>query len=650
MGEMQRSLGALSSRLLSIDKALSRTKAAILDQEKRVFSLLEKTADRFAPESLDRKQGNALREVVNGIFDDFRNGIMRWREEMRERSEVRQKLEQMGAGLIVVVFGRTNAGKSTLGNFLRGKQLREAPFDNAWKDGTFEPGPITVIERDKSAEETLEGEWLTEGATETTREAQIFRLPGFLWLDTPGFGSTNDNTLGSLARKYVKRADLVIYLDQSDNPGLDDITDQFVTILKEGRCALAAINRSDQKVTRKGPDGKTLWKEQTDANGNVKKVPDKELTAKSPEARSAQQNYLADVIREKLGGRSVEVISISTLLACTAVKTNNDELYAASNMEALFSRILALIADDDSFIALKSRDAEQNCIALINRVIGDDDRNASGERGTPEPEGQKKRVSLKILDDRLGELEERVHSAENDFNIDAETAAITASVMLKARESLNALVEREEEKGESSRKKSGHGGSIVREAGSGTPMPEEKGPEIDINPLMEKYAQEAAVLMEQKAKKLLKDLWLQEALAIRHDFPPMERITLQRKIERHEYEAYTTESYERDPDGFLEHVTSFFGKKHYGTRTRRFKKEQIIDLGYNTQEVFAELAGRMEEELAAHVRDGLEQIKAECLTRGLTMIRQRREILHNTKTKMESLRGELENRHTGNSQ
>ncbi len=650
MSEMERSFAALSERLLAVDKALTHTKDEVLDQEKRVFASLESAARRFASESTDNQQGNALRAVINGIFDDFQRAISHWQEEMRERSEVRQKLEQMGAGLIVVVFGRTNAGKSTLGNFLRGKQLREAPFDNAWKKGTIKPGPIRVIERAYSEEEKQEeGEWLTEGATETTREAQLFQLPGFLWLDTPGFGSTNDKSYGNLARKYVKRADLVIYLENSDNPGCRDITDQFVSILKEGRCALIAINRSDMMEQCRGEDGKRLWTEKTDENGIVTPVRVMKRVAKTAENRKQQEDYLVGVIGEKLGGKEVESISISTLLACEAVQNNDDTQFADSNMGALFSRILSLIADDDSFIALKSRDAVQNCIALIDRVIGEEESGPAEDRGKAPQEGEEKRISLENWDKRLGELEGRVKAADDDFNIDMETKNITASIMLKARPRLQKLVEDEEASREAGHKNSGRPRSIVREVGKGAPIPDEKGPEIDINPLLEQFAQEAGTLMEDKAKKLLKDLWLQEAIAIRQAFPSIERVTLHRRTERRTYEAYTTESCERDPDGVLEWVGSkIFGKTYHSTYLRKYMKEQIIDLGYNTQEVSAQLADRMEAELDAYVRAGLEQIRAECLTRGLRMIGERRAVLAHTEQELLALRGELESRLDGN--
>lgn len=657
MAEMERAFKTLSDRLLAVgglqmQEKLQQIKHEVADKEERVFSLLDQTARSFRPETSNKEQGNALRDVVDSIFDDFHDAILLWKEEMRERQEVRQKLEaeadkNMGARLIVVVFGRTNAGKSTLGNFLRGKQLREAAFDNAWKNGTIKPEPIRIIEKAKSDEKQLSVEWLAEGATETTTEAQLFDLPGFLWLDTPGFGSTNDESLGGLARKYVKRADLVIYLDHSDNPGLEDITEQFVTIMKEGRHALIAINQSDKQERCKGPDGKTIYIEKNGPEG-PKKTPLKKPVAKSDDDRAKQEKYLTEVMESKLGGKKVEAISISTLLAGTAVKSNDDAMFAASNMRALFKRILDQISDDDRFIALKSRDAVQNCIALINRVIGEDEsRGAREDRGDSPEEQPKKHPSLQAWDTRLMEMEERVEAAEKTFNLDAETGNITATIMLQARGPLRDLVDGAEKKRETSGEESGNFHARILDffgGNSDASRKEERVPEIDINPLLEDCATEAGELMKQKAQKLLKDLWLKEGLAIRKEFARVERVRLQRRTERHEYEAFTTESYERDPEGIIEHVTSFFGRKHYGTRVRKYMKEQIIDLGYNTEEVYAELATRMEQELASFVKTGLEQIRDECLTRGLRMLRERRSVLMKTEEKLKLLRGELETR------
>lgn len=316
MPTMQESLHAFSAGLLAIPHDRESRKKEVGLLEDSIFTVLDKAIDDFEKkDKLDSAaQSNALRDTFSTVSQSFRQGIQALREEMRIRSEVRSILEEIGDGLIVVVFGRTNAGKSTLGNFLRGKQLRTASFPNAWKDGTIPLSPIKVIEGGT----VPQGDWFAEGSTETTREAQIFQLPGLLLLDTPGFGSTHDDTLGALARKYVKRADLVVYLDDSDNPGLTDISRQVADVMREGRRTLIAINHSDlNEIVRE--NGKCV----PDAQGR----PKRRRVAKTAEARSKQEKYLAAVLKEKLPDQDIQAISISMLLAILAVE-NGDPVEA----------------------------------------------------------------------------------------------------------------------------------------------------------------------------------------------------------------------------------------------------------------------------------------------------------------------------------
>ena len=632
MPTMQESLRAFSDRLLAVSANLEQQKNAVGRAENEVFEILEQAAAAFAPTADEQSpagESNALRETVNRVFSDFTDGIRRWKQEMAERSEVRNRLEDMGAGLIVVVFGRTNAGKSTLGNFLRGRQLREAAFDNAWKRGDFPLGPISVIERGKDAEATSDATWFAEGSVETTREAQMFCLPGLLWLDTPGFGSVNDGTLGALARKYVKRADLVVYLDDSDNPGLENITARLVEVMSEGRCTLVAINHSDRKRLVGEDSGDFVF----DENG----MPQTFLAPKSPEDRAAQEDYLTGLLRQRLKGQSVDAVSISMKLACMAVENNDEEQFRGSNVQALLSRILGLIPDNEAVTRLKYQEAVRNCMALVDMVRGGADASGQG-------------CTLAGLERQLAALEERIRATEAAFDVENETRAIVAPILLCVREQLHALLQAAKDGPESAGEEAlppGASGLFAGLTGALAALKAADGKHgderrVDLAPLMEEAGRVALRGVEDKARQLLSDLWVQPAAEIRRNFPTAEAAVIRKKTEKHVYEVTETESYERDPSGFFEHIGSFFGKRYYGRRQVTRQKELIIDLGFNAEEVFAEQCRRIEAACTDFVRQEMELIRRECLARGMEAARERRAVLSEAGKRLEALRRKLE--------
>ena len=588
MPTMQESLNKFSAGLLAIRPERESRKKDVGLSEDGIFAVLDKAIGAF--EEKDKHdsaaQSNALRDTFRTVSQSFRRGIEALREEMRTRSEVRSRLEEIGDGLIVVVFGRTNAGKSTLGNFLRGKQLRNAPFPNAWKEGRIPLSPIEVIDGGT----TPQGDWFAEGSTETTREAQVFQLPGLLWLDTPGFGSTNDATLGELARKWVKRADLVVYLDDSDNPGLADISRQVADVMREGRRTLIARNHSDiNEIVRE--NGKAVL----DAQGR----PKRRRLAKPAKDRSDQEHYLAGVLKEKLPDQDIQAISISMLLAILAVENSDpveaEAQYQASNVDALFSQIL-----DNSVTELKFRDAVQNCITLIDMIL------QSATSGN----------TLDNMDAKLAHLEKSI--TETRFDVAQETQAVIAPILLQTHESLRRLVQHAEKSGK------------------------DKGATVDVNGLLDEAAQRAFQAVREKSGKLLKTLWLGEALDIARSVRNVASVNLSRKQEKHEYEVTETESYERSPDGIIEHFCSFFGKKYYSRRLVTRRKEQLIDLGFNVEEIIAGLSKQISEALTDYVRESLEEVRQTCLVQGAEMVRARRAILKEARDALACKKQEME--------
>ncbi len=605
MPTMQESLNAFSERLLQMQDERKQQKIDLTEKEKEVFAILESAVTSF---DFSRNQRNDLEQSLYNAFDSFQKGILKLQQDMESRSGVRKALENLGDGLIVVVFGRTNAGKSTLGNFLRGKQLAGAAFPNAWKNGRISPSPINIVETATGSEINSGEMWFKEGSTETTREAQVSTLPGLLWLDTPGFGSMNDAELGALARKYVSRTDLVVYLDHSDNPGLRDITDQLIHVLKEGRRTLILINQSDRNERVK-ENGKTVF--------NKDGEPLRRPVPKSAEDRQKQEAYLVETLQKKLPDqKDIHAISISTKLAIMAVENPDakeaETQYQGSNMDAFFAELIEISKEK-----LKYRDAVENCTSLIDNALG----------------SEKVEISLKGLDKTLADLEESIN--RHEFKLEEETKVILNHVMNKAQKQLDDLLKNAETTLQSA-SNSGSTEDTKTRLGAG----KRGAVSIDINPLIKTLAKDAKEKIQDKAKELLEGLWFGEALTITKTLSDIPAASLYKKTKKHQYEVF--DRVRRDPKGVWETFCSWFGKKYF--RYVPHMETKTINLGVNTEEVRASLNKKIENELSAFIHDGLESIHEECLVKGSHMIRARREALAEAVSTLETMRKELKKR------
>lgn len=133
--------------------------------------------------------------------------------------------------VILLVFGKFNAGKSSLCNFIAARFAgagRAARFfhlhDGALVDGA---GPFA------------------EGATETTARLQGVRLgPRLVLLDTPGLHSTSAAN-AALTRRFADSADGVLWLTSSAAPGQVQELEELAAELRRAKPLLPVVTRSD---------------------------------------------------------------------------------------------------------------------------------------------------------------------------------------------------------------------------------------------------------------------------------------------------------------------------------------------------------------------------------------------------------------------
>lgn len=578
MDAMRQSLENFYNSLKKVEQVLADHKSAAASSTEKVLAVLDEANSKLGAAINVKGGATGLAQQMDQALRVFESSIASCKEALLEKSQVRQKLENVDdkARAIVLVYGRTNAGKSTLGNFLRGKSLRDAPFDNPWKNGSLKIGSIEVVEVADGVESrmTENRDWFQEGAAETTQEIQCFTLPGLLWVDTPGFGSSNEEVLGRLAENYSGSADLVVYLDHSDNPGLASVSGKLLRILNTGKETLILINQSDKTPSHPKKDKKT---------GKYIKE-----TIPKPEAdRRAQEEQVRKSLRDnkkyaelRQDGLNLEdklmVTSISMLLANKAVENDDDALYEASAFGKFLERLEGIFHSPESIGKIMSDYLYTSCLELCNMVLNGPDKNTSGLR--------------KQIEDQQAFLD-KVRDISARLDVEAETEKIATSVSLdlarELREYLNQAVAKAER---------------------------EKSIELDLNPLLARIQSQCNDRVSETISHYLKDLFESAEFGkIALDAASFSGLKMSRKTERDEYEVPESYHYKRAASGVLETICSWFGKEYYGTGRKMVKKSQVIDLGFDPQETHAEISRKLGSMIPENILQSLFEAKKESL-------------------------------------
>lgn len=253
----------------------------------------------------------ALAQTIAAFNQDAASMVASWTPRQSEMAPALALAASFDAQMMLLVFGKFNAGKSSLCNFLAERYRRSGQpvqFFRLQTDGQFE-----TIEQ------------LQEGATETTRQLQGVRLGSRLvLLDTPGLHSDCSGN-AALTQRFLESADGVLWLTSSTSPGQVQELDELGRELLRNKPLLPVITRSD------------LY-EEDEVDGDIQKV----LCNKTASNRALQEADVAARAAEKLAELGVDLavlkpaVSISTHTAATQGQTPQamaeagfDHLYAA---------------------------------------------------------------------------------------------------------------------------------------------------------------------------------------------------------------------------------------------------------------------------------------------------------------------------------
>ena len=331
-------------------QVLNENRACIEDRKGQMLRLLETGIQLPDPPSGTGEYQDTCRETLASAGAQLK----KWQDFIKGQIERSEFVNRHEKSILALVFADVNAGKSSLGNFVGGWNLK----DTAYAD-LYVPHSCEIEDFSKASKEdrqVKEIEYFPENATEATSTIQHYTLQqGLTWVDTPGLHSLTTEH-GDLAKEYVQFADLVVYLTPSSSPFKADEREMLGELFRIGKPVILAITKSD--FTRQGV-----------SNGRIINI----RLPKTAENRKSQENFVTEQVRQIRGYDNMEnshVLSLSVRLARDAVKAQDSSLYASSNLDKFLSQMGTILSS--KAIELKMRRPKTEVNAFIDRLIGRD--------------------------------------------------------------------------------------------------------------------------------------------------------------------------------------------------------------------------------------------------------------------------------------
>jgi tRNA U34 5-carboxymethylaminomethyl modifying GTPase MnmE/TrmE len=574
--EMIQPINTFVDTMISSKEMFEAVKVQISQKDAAVTNCIEKLKEEISnllsegieteDEELQRLCDDTkknLQVLLTGVTEDIRK--------TQKGTEFIKKYEQ---SFNVAVFGKVKAGKSYLGNFIMGNEIRDLGIETSYNKlprptvEVHDRGNISVEE--KMAEITEEGqEGFGVAANEATSAIQLFRLGGLTWFDTPGIGSlTWDNEI--LAKEYVDNADLVIFACNSDAAGTRQDFTEMRTLHEKGKPFLLLLTQSD-----------TL-EEECDENNNIIS----NLVAKNPKDRSETENYMVrELKKDRIYLREKELLTISAKLAMTALEEGNQECFRESNMD----KFLQVLTDITKTEGAKMKKETPN--KRINATIGE---------------------ILKRLDETIRVFQTYEKDLkEKQKNMSTHSDLLLSQMYQDCMNRVDILIRQKAAQVEET-------GTSVTAEELGTMLSEEIY-KVLLNTCADEFTNSSQILSDYTVHL--------EGMS-----------DIKQKKDVITYTVKTVERIPRDPEGLFEHIGHFFGKQYYNIHRDTEERFTEIDLGVNEQQVMSIAHGQLNRLFQEEVPGLMKKISERYLQQISKLFQASVETLKKTQAELEGLK------------
>lgn len=299
-------------------------------------------------------KSEATKDALARYFTDTEQVLKAWGNKVASYDAGLSFREKFGDSLLVFVYGKVKAGKSSLGNYVAtGVTQLSAEQLKALEKIQQQPEFFLHENNTNFSQEISLEQGFAVGDVETTSSIQGFKKPGLTWIDSPGLHSTNTEN-GDLAAKYVEAADLIIYPMNSAQPGRESDLAELKELLQVGKRILVLIARCDEIEVDVNDDGEVV-------NTRV---------MKSEAKRQDQESYVQKKLDElctELGVTKADTAVHSISVSYAEEGNNSEQSMQDSGMQALFSKLESILQSEG--IELKKQVPEKNLNSFYQLLI-----------------------------------------------------------------------------------------------------------------------------------------------------------------------------------------------------------------------------------------------------------------------------------------
>lgn len=529
---------------------ISNVKENIESEIKILKDDLDKSINEISLESVDNKE---IRNVLESSIKNTNLIIKQCLDEIEGAQKGMTFIKKFEEHFIVSVFGKVKSGKSSLGNFIMGNDIKKLGLKSNYDK--FENIKVTVYDRGNQKQQTnlniLEEELSEFGvkSTEATSTIQWFYLGGLAWFDTPGIGSiTKDNE--NLAKEYVQNSDLVIFSCNSDAAGTRQEFMEMKELYGMNKPILLLITMSDTN------------EEDEDENGNIIKI----LVPKSDKDRKDVEDYMLETLNEE-GLEEIlkysNILTISTKLACEALRKNDDNLFKASNMDKFLDVISEITKNEAAKLKLNTPKDRVN--KLLDDLLGNEKR------------------GLNFLDKYIENSYRNLKSQKEELS------KIKEIILDRTKDECIVLIENEMRKFK---------------------MKVEKEKITISNEEIQKNVQtlifnQFSKICTEELSEYITDIDKKNKLDINKI--NLEVSSMEMKRDSISYEVTHIDRVERDTNGFFEFIGSkVFGKKYYKTKRWNETKYNYFDIGVNDSSIINQIMSQLNDIFNTIIDDVLE--------------------------------------------
>lgn len=315
---------------------------------------------------------SALARQVQAINANVKADERRWADQWERLRPAQALAQTFDDKAMLLVFGKFNAGKSSLCNFLAGRFQRRGRSVRYFH---LEAGQIVET-----------GQRFREGAVETTARLQGVCLGAKLvLLDTPGLHSGTDKN-AALTQRFLDSADGVLWLSSSTSPGQVQELDELARELRRSKPLLPVVTRSD-------------FIEEDEVDGAIVK----RLRNKTGPNRALQEADVHERAKEKLLALQVPPQLLRAPVSVSVHVAREQEETDAAMADAGFGRLYGALLDIiEPALAYKQRKpAEVLLHHLQEHVLG-------GLNAETVPALEDLRQAVKVEDAELARRQARI--------------------------------------------------------------------------------------------------------------------------------------------------------------------------------------------------------------------------------------------------